>query len=668
MGALALVLAVFPVWHAPQAVPGVRPGKIVQIVAHQDDDLLFMNPDVSSSIRRGFPVVTVFITAGDANRGPAYARDRQRGVRRAYAQMAGVRGCGDDGSGCWMREVYRPVEGGPAVERDTLRSATYTRVVFLNLPEWTDRDAAYLGGEALDRLWRDPALSSSTLDMDGAGGVWPQRYDRAALIGVLNGLLAAEEATLVRVQDPAPDPSLAADHGDHIRAAWFGQAAVDRYSATGRRRVVVEHYRDYNTRNSPANLASAESAGKHATFEGAYAPTDDELADELTPGVCADQKRYRCWQSRQYPRSPRSTQVVTADRDGALHAFVVESGRLYEWYEDADKAWRGPNMLGTPGGPLVAGLSVGRDQDGRPAVFGQRADTGEIVSCRQDGTGGWTWQPLGSPNEIAQAAGPLGNAALQVSTPVVASNGDGRLQLFVRNRDGGLSTRWQREGDGAWSGWADLGQHDLQGPPTAVTTRDGRIEVFALSVTGGRSTVRHWYQPAPGALPVIDPGFPVIAPTSTVSAAVGPDGRLELYYRSIDAADPLDQYASSSTAVLTEAAEGGAWGPQGRALNGTADDGGSGEAAIATPGPVVGRRTVVAVRNRDGAVSVSTRDDSGSFGAWTHLGGYIVGVPAAGIDRDGLTDLVTIGIDGRLYDNRQKADGSFAGWLPMGDS
>ena len=38
----------------------------LNIVAHEDDDLLFTNPDELTSIRAGFPVRTVFITAGDA--------------------------------------------------------------------------------------------------------------------------------------------------------------------------------------------------------------------------------------------------------------------------------------------------------------------------------------------------------------------------------------------------------------------------------------------------------------------------------------------------------------------------------------------------------------------------------------------------------------------------
>jgi hypothetical protein len=36
----------------------------VRFVAHQDDDLLFVNPDIAASLAAGNRVVTVFVTAG----------------------------------------------------------------------------------------------------------------------------------------------------------------------------------------------------------------------------------------------------------------------------------------------------------------------------------------------------------------------------------------------------------------------------------------------------------------------------------------------------------------------------------------------------------------------------------------------------------------------------
>ncbi|WP_307825284.1 PIG-L family deacetylase [Streptomyces sp. M2CJ-2] len=64
-------------------------------VAHPDDDLFFLNPEIGQTIRSGCPVDTVYLTAGDdgkKNRVEAleYVDRREYGVRAAYAEMAGA--------------------------------------------------------------------------------------------------------------------------------------------------------------------------------------------------------------------------------------------------------------------------------------------------------------------------------------------------------------------------------------------------------------------------------------------------------------------------------------------------------------------------------------------------------------------------------------------------
>src|SRR5262249_7816405 len=76
-----------------QAAP--RP---INVVAHEDDDLLFINPDIQADIASGRPARTIFVTAG--NQGyyeklPSWPNApfwqmREAGIKLAYAQMAGV--------------------------------------------------------------------------------------------------------------------------------------------------------------------------------------------------------------------------------------------------------------------------------------------------------------------------------------------------------------------------------------------------------------------------------------------------------------------------------------------------------------------------------------------------------------------------------------------------
>ncbi|MFE4514518.1 PIG-L family deacetylase [Kitasatospora sp. NPDC056783] len=650
----------------------VRPAAVVQIVAHQDDDLLFMNPDLSNSIRAGLKVTTVYVTGGAAGTGAAYSAHRQDGARLAYARMAGQAAgtgageCADDpGPACWDRENYRPAPDGPVAERFTLKTNRSIRLVFLDLPEYAD--SAYLGGNALRRLWetRNTATPAQTvtLDMDGPGTVWPQAYDGRRLLGMLRAVLADQGPTLIRLQDPAPDPMLWSshaehDHPDHISTAWFADAAVDAYTATGRR-ALVEHYRDYNTWSSPAALSTAETADKQATF-GRYAGRDVRLPT----GAAFAESAYSSWLSRQYLRHPRSSQVVAADRAGLLHAFAVESGSLLEWAEDQDKVWHGPVAHGGPGGPLADGVTVTRRRDGGLVVLGQRADTGETVSRAQDPAGGWAWSGLGSPDPVAPAeASKLDNPALQVSLPAVAADGEGRLHLFVRNRRGGISGKAQTGPDGPWGEWTDLGGAGVQDAPSAATGPDGRIEVFAVTASANtRPTVLHWSQPTPAAPLVPDPGFPAVAPVGDVGVGSDPDGRLVLFYRQLSG-DPVPGSATRSyTMRLVQSEPGGPWTPEAAPVGGGPDHGGSGEPAVAPGGGSSPHRMVVAVRNRDGGISVNRQGADGQFGDWNDLDGFVVGSPAVGVDRDGLTDLVALGPDGRLRQSRQRPDGSFGGW------
>jgi GlcNAc-PI de-N-acetylase len=77
----------------PPAMPPVAayPRKNLYIVAHQDDDLGLMSPDLINRVRSGEPVRTLYLTSGDAGLDcNDYVREREEGVKQAYAQMAGV--------------------------------------------------------------------------------------------------------------------------------------------------------------------------------------------------------------------------------------------------------------------------------------------------------------------------------------------------------------------------------------------------------------------------------------------------------------------------------------------------------------------------------------------------------------------------------------------------
>lgn len=84
-------------------VSTARRALLMQILAHPDDDLYFMNPDTRRALDAGTPLVCVYLTAGEAdglNKVPgrprpapdkaAYASARHQGLRQAYATLLGL--------------------------------------------------------------------------------------------------------------------------------------------------------------------------------------------------------------------------------------------------------------------------------------------------------------------------------------------------------------------------------------------------------------------------------------------------------------------------------------------------------------------------------------------------------------------------------------------------
>jgi hypothetical protein len=62
---------------------------ILNVVAHEDDDLLFLSPDLQHQIHAGNCIRTIYLTAGDAGFDRLYWLGRQLGAESAYSNMLG---------------------------------------------------------------------------------------------------------------------------------------------------------------------------------------------------------------------------------------------------------------------------------------------------------------------------------------------------------------------------------------------------------------------------------------------------------------------------------------------------------------------------------------------------------------------------------------------------
>ncbi|WP_331767639.1 PIG-L family deacetylase [Embleya sp. NBC_00896] len=600
------------------------PDGFMQIAAHPDDDLYFMNPEMIEGIRAGAASTSVFLTAGEIQ-DPLHTR--QLGLMAAHAEAAQVR------APTWSGAAL----GVPTslVEVFTLDQRPDVRLVFMNLPDGTSLPGLAAGTSAARTVNPRSAVT-------GVDAVFT--YTRAQLLTALVTLFDHFTPGVLRTLDDLPDPRYASDHLDHTSAAILANDAVSQYQRSTGRRILVTSYRGYGTANSPDDICSTEQAAKTAVL---LAYTDIATHGATTSG----------WGKPQYVRWSRGSRWVGRNADNTLQAFVVVGNQVLFWRQAADGTWGSARSLPSPGGPPAPGLSVANNPDGRLQVVGRRLDNHRVTTIHQTSVNGdfaTSWSDFGNPNDIAAPAN-----RPRIGTPILVRNQDGLLQIFVKNGGGGVSTVVQTNPvTGAWDlTWTDLGGSGLQDELAAVVGNAGRIELFGYALDDSRNgLLSTWYQSATKT--VFDRTSPLVA----TNVASGPtpvrnaDGRIQVFYREDGTAD---------VAVLTQSSAGGPWSTGPTNVGG---DGGTREIGGTTV--LSDGRVLLYARNASGGISIcrQTAPNAG-FGSWTALAGTAADTPATGYGPDGRLVLFRLGTDANLYAATQTTnapDAPFSAWRLLG--
>ncbi|WP_405493556.1 PIG-L family deacetylase [Streptomyces sp. NBC_00096] len=624
-------------------------GSVVQIVAHPDDDLFFMNPDLSRSLLAGTPLTTLYLTSGEAdgrneaNGGAAkdpqqpadrakYAEARQNGIRSAYAQMAtGNR------AGAWQRTVI-PTAGGGQAEVDVLVAKPHINLVWLQMRE--ARAPVADTPDSLHGLWdgRIPALVPQLAT--GTPVKQSFTYTKDQVIAAVSGILERYKPTTIRMQDPTPgryaDTGKYTDHQDHMYGARFAQAAAASYAGrvpVGQRpRFTVQNYLGYHNGTLPHAL-DPQTAETKIGFLKTYAWHDKQNYCG-SPSGCGDRKvagsptGHNWAQSLRYARADNSSWLVQGTT-GRLYAFAALDGQMAVWNRGAGTgagaAWQGPVLL--PGTGIDPGASTVRLPDGRVAVLATRTVLGvhpqdyrrEIVYAAQSEPGGpfGAWVALGTPETNDES----GTSA--ISSPSAAADAGGLLTVYVRDSRRTLRARVQQP-SGDFTGWQQLGGADLQSDPVTATDSAGRRHVYAATT----QSVVAWIQPAPGA-PLAGP-FPTGLPATTVPLTAAPEAAgVRLYFRRPDS-------GVVRTALVTAGA--GAAKP---AVSSVTEAGGrAGYGAVGVAGRLISGRA------DSGTVSTT---GLGGPPAWTESGMLYAGAPAGTQEPGGATTTAVLGLDAELH-------------------
>jgi len=247
----------------------------MSFVAHADDDLLFLNPDIASDIQAGLESWTVYLTAGNLTAGPGgmpYADQRINGLRAAYARAAKV-------TNAWEYQLIT-LPGGRALASNWLRDAPHVHLVwtFVNAANGADNGDLY-------RMWADPAFVASPIDGRPS-------YTKASFVAMLKGLIAYVQPEFLRITDPGGQ-----EIGDHIDHGYAGRfAATANLDANGKVVRRMDAYFGYACRTFPEIVSGYWQAEKLAIWQ-AYKPHDPVFADYPTgwDDMASRQSRRHVW-------------------------------------------------------------------------------------------------------------------------------------------------------------------------------------------------------------------------------------------------------------------------------------------------------------------------------------------------------------------------------------
>ena len=313
-------------------MPILHQNGFMTIVAHPDDDLLFMNPDIANSIAAGDVSTTVYLTSGDAGGEAAYWQGRETGIKAAYALMAGS----DD----WVDEIV------PIVHNDSqfdlvssfLESAPEVRLYFLRIPDGAGLIEDPLDYDSLGQLEIGTRLSVDSVDGQAS-------YTREDLVNVLTGLMQAHEPAAFRLQ-VSDGESAIGEHTDHIHTTEFALEGLDGFQ--GANDYHVHHYVNYQTEDMEPNLTQAEALFSLQVMQayGAHDPAVTDSNGNLLPV-------YVEWSMRQYIDESYLASEVAQDPEPPILSTFTLGDHPDNFYFEIDqttgeittKDWFVPSLL-----------------------------------------------------------------------------------------------------------------------------------------------------------------------------------------------------------------------------------------------------------------------------------------------------------------------------------
>ncbi len=258
---------------------------VMNIVAHEDDDLLFMNPDLQHDIDAKHCVQTVYMTAGDAGFGSQYWLGRERASEAAYDSMLRV-----SEPLVWVQKTVK-LSDHEFVSIASPRGHKEIALIFMNLPDGNLHGQGYevSGFESLARLQAGNVSKVQTVDEQSY-------YSSEDLTQALTMLMNYYLPTVINTQASADRGHMYHDHEDHVSVGKYVDDAYQRYDSKST--TPLNHYVGYPIRELPPNVFGDDLTRKTKAFL-AYATFDGGVCQ--SQAMCDETPTYNAYLQRQYP-------------------------------------------------------------------------------------------------------------------------------------------------------------------------------------------------------------------------------------------------------------------------------------------------------------------------------------------------------------------------------
>ncbi|WP_081251525.1 PIG-L family deacetylase [Alcaligenes faecalis] len=433
-----------------QATDACHGSRDLVVVGHMDDDLLFMNPDLSSNIQAGACMQVLYLTASERKGGLEYMYSREQGVRAAYAYMAGL-------VNEWQQT--RVMVGSASITQFSLQARPGIQLSHLRLQDpWLGPGWGSL--TPLSRAESVPGQTVQTLDSP------QQTLNREQLVQTLAALIRLYQPTSVRYLDdtnPVPYTQLCwrctgHGHPDHIASARLVReamlAAPGNYAQIG--------YVDYPIQEQARNLTLNEIHSKTEIFRR-YAWHDQHACKG--PAVCQEPAGpAAAWVQRSYYTSRADYPAsLLSDSEGRLSFFASgeQNDAINQW-DVQEQRWM------TLGGRTADTLSAFQYADGSPGLVARDA-TGQVWFSRSADENDWlAWQRIPGPRML--------------HTPMVSRRDS---QAVAMGTDGRFYWSAARQPDYGWSAWKALPALEQAAyPATLSLDQQGHAHVFASNLQG----------------------------------------------------------------------------------------------------------------------------------------------------------------------------------------